>query len=70
MTSFIDLIQQRRSCRLYEEKPVTQEQIETLKKTVIKFQYYNSLLKITIDHKSATLCISFQYYNSLLKMIR
>jgi Nitroreductase len=35
MTSFIDLIQQRRSCRLYEEKPVTQEQIETLKKALL-----------------------------------
>ncbi len=35
MTSFIDLIQQRRSCRIYEEKPVTQEQIETLKKALL-----------------------------------
>lgn len=35
MTSFIDLIQQRRSCRLYEEKPVTQEQIETLQKALL-----------------------------------
>lgn len=35
MKSFIDLIQQRRSCRLYEEKQVTQEQVETLKKALL-----------------------------------
>lgn len=35
MNSFIDLIQQRRSCRLYQEEAVSQEDIETLKKALL-----------------------------------
>ncbi len=35
MTSFIDLIQQRRSCRNYDSKPLTPQQIEILTKALL-----------------------------------
>ena len=35
MTSFIELIQQRRSCRLYDQKPLTPEQLEVLTKALL-----------------------------------
>lgn len=35
MKYFIDLVQQRRSCRQYESTPVTDSQLETLKKALL-----------------------------------